>query len=123
MGKKIVIAVDFDGVVVENKYPEIGNYNREIIEWICFLQRMGNTIILYTCRSGEDLRKAVLACQEIGFHPDYVNENALELIDLYGADCRKISAHVYIDDRHLGFDINKVVPQLTQLVEDLQRED
>ena len=94
-----VIAIDFDGTLCEDKYPEIGEP-----EWYTILhaiseQRDGAVLILWTCRTGELLRQAVEACSEWGIDFDYINENDPERIQAYGGDCRKISADEYWDDK------------------------
>lgn len=110
-----VIAVDFDGTIVENAYPEIGKPNYQLVNILIHLQKLGHTIILYTCRDGELLQDAVNTCRHLGLVPDYVNENAPALIEQYGADCRKISADIYIDDRHLGYNIDIVMLYLVRM--------
>jgi len=93
------IAVDFDGVLCEEKYPQIGRERKSIITLIKKLKIDGNTLILNTCRVGERLKEAVEWCRQKGIEFDYVNENPPEKIALYGSDCRKISADIYIDDK------------------------
>lgn len=76
-----IIAVDFDGTLCENKYPEIGEpvtgYYRgwkgdkyfscrfNFIKLLIALQEMGNKIILFTCRGGEQLEEAVSWCNNL----------------------------------------------------------
>lgn len=99
MLKVKIIAVDFDGTLCENKYPEIGNPNRELITYLRDEKKRGARVILWTCRSGEDLESAVKWCELYGLKFDAVNENAAEAIEEFGGDTRKIFAHEYIDDR------------------------
>ena len=82
----------------------------------------GNVIlILYTCRSGRDLKIATDFCKGIGLKFDYINENVKENIEKYG-DTRKIYADVYIDD-HAIFPIQTQIAYLTQLdlIESLEK--
>ena len=65
-------------------------------------RRQGNKIILWTCREGERLLKAVDWCWEHGLAFDAVNENLPEMIEWHGNDCRKIFADVYIDDKSVN---------------------
>jgi hypothetical protein len=94
-----IFAVDFDGVLCENKWPEIGaplEYN------LCFikeLRRLGNKVILWTCRSGLRLDHAIEWCRERGLEFDAVNENLIEAVVAFGGDTRKIYADYYIDDK------------------------
>ena len=97
--KNKTIAVDFDGTLCTNKYPEIGLPNVNLIERLIKLKD-NNTIILWTCRTGEQLSSAVEWCKKHGLEFDYVNENSeLTLAKYNYEDSRKITADIYIDDR------------------------
>lgn len=97
--KNKTIAVDFDGTLCTNKYPEIGLPNVNLIERLIKLKD-NNTIILWTCRTGEQLNSAVEWCKKHGLEFDYVNENSeLTLAKYNYEDSRKITADIYIDDR------------------------
>lgn len=95
-----IIAVDFDGTLCENKWPEIGAPKKEIIVYLKSRQKQGDKLILWTCRVGEMLEKAVRWCKERGLTFDAVNENLPEIIESFGSDTRKIFANEYIDDRN-----------------------
>ena len=99
---KKVIAIDFDGTLFENKWPEIGmpiapNINRAKNE-----KANGAVLILWTCRRGEQLEEALFFCLVRGLVFDAVNENLPETIEKFGGDSRKIFADLYIDDRCAG---------------------
>lgn len=95
-----VIAIDFDGVLCTNDYPEIGKPNEPVIQEAKALRERGACLILWTCRSGGDLDAAVEACRSWGLEFDAINENPQFRIDLYnGSDPRKIGADEYWDDR------------------------
>ena len=94
-----VIAVDFDGCLCELAWPDIGRPNAPVIEKLIQMQSEGVKIILNTCRVDDYLSKAVGWCQSFGLSFDAVNENLPERIQLYGGDCRKISADEYWDDK------------------------
>ena len=96
-----IIAVDFDGTLCENKWPEIGAVNEELIEYIRDRQKNGDKLILWTCRVDDMLQKAVEWCRKQGLIFDAVNENLPEIIDNFGSDTRKIFANEYIDDRNI----------------------
>ena len=98
----IIIAVDFDGTLCENKYPEIGTPKREMIELMKRRKAMGDKIILWTCRSGKSLDDAVVWCASKGLYFDEVNENSPEEIDKWQSNPRKVGADVYIDDKALN---------------------
>ena len=93
------IAVDFDGCLCTNKYPEIGRENELAIRNLINLQAEGYKLILWTCRNGSSLEDAVRWCNVRGLHFDAVNENLPEYIEHFGEDCRKIFATEYWDDR------------------------
>lgn len=95
----MIIAVDFDGTLCESKYPEIGSPNIPLINGLIEKQAQGDKLILWTCRSGEPLSKAVEWCRGQGLTFDVVNENLPEMVQLWGNDSRKITADIYIDDR------------------------
>lgn len=96
---KKIIAVDFDGTLCENKWPEIGEPKWNVIDYISQEYIEGAKIILWTCREGRDLTQALLWCMRQGLIFDAVNENLPEIIEEFGSDRRKIFAHEYIDDK------------------------
>ena len=97
-----IIAVDFDGTLCYSSWPEFGEPNIPLIEQLKQLQKDGNKIILWTCRVGEALSKAVQWCkEEQGLEFDAVNDNLPEIIELYGSNSRKITCDYYIDDKAL----------------------
>ena len=98
--KKIeIIAVDFDGTLCSECYPEIGAPNLPLIFMLKQQRRQGVKLILWTCRCGERLEDALLWCAGHGLSFDAVNKNVPETLEAYGTEARKISADVYIDDR------------------------
>ena len=94
-----VIATDFDGTLCENKWPDIGEPNEEIIKYLKEQREAGVKIILWTCREGVQLTEAVDWCFQRGLMFDAINENLPERIAMFGTDPRKIGADEYIDDR------------------------
>lgn len=103
-----IIAVDFDGTLCENKYPEIGEPRRNVIDYVKTRREHGDKIILWTCRVGEMLENAVKWCAERGLKFDAVNANLPEVIESFGGDTRKIFANEYIDDRNYPCRIDTV---------------
>lgn len=96
MNRKIVIAVDFDGTLCINGYPNIGEPNMRLIDALRLMQRAGHILILWTCREDGDLKEAVDWCAKRDLKFDYVNTD--------DKDCkwepgRKVVADMYIDDR------------------------
>ena len=93
-----IIAVDFDGTLCENEWPNIGAANFELIRYLKREQTKGSKIILWTCRSGERLEKAMEWCKCHDLTFDAINDNIPEAVEIFGGDSRKIFAHEYIDD-------------------------
>ena len=99
--KQLVLSIDFDGTICELSFPQVGSLKKDADTYIRKLHQDGHTIIINTCRSGkyEGLAQDFLDENEIPYH--YVNSNLPKMIELYGQDCRKISADIYIDDKCL----------------------
>lgn len=99
--KAKIIAVDFDGTMCENKWPEIGEANTKLINYLKERKEAGDKLILWTCRIGETLKNAVDWSEKQGIIFDAVNENLPEVLEWMGGDSRKIFADEYIDDRNV----------------------
>ena len=97
-----IIAVDFDGTLCENKYPEIGEPKYGVIERLLEEQRAGAKVILWTCRAEKQLADAVYWCALHGLRFDAINENLKETVERFGGDTRKVSATEYWDDRAIN---------------------
>ena len=101
----MIIAVDFDGTIVEHKYPKIGKEIPFAVETLKRLQADHHTLILWSVREGQLLKDAVDWCRDRGLEFYAVNSNHPE--DFYeGEDTptspRKLKADLFIDDRNLG---------------------
>ncbi len=97
----MIIAVDFDGTIVQHKYPEIGIEIPFAIESLIALQKEGHQIILWTYRTGGMLFDAVDYCEKRGLEFYSVNRNYPEE-EFDDTISRKIYADLYIDDRNFG---------------------
>ena len=98
-----IIAVDFDGTLVTNKFPEIGEIREKLWAAIQYAHWQGNKIILWTSRTGKTLDDAVEFCKLHGLEFDAVNENIAE-VQAVGWNARKVFANIYIDDRNATYD-------------------
>ena len=99
----MIIAIDFDGTICQNKYPEIGDPMPLAIESIKELKERGHDLILWTCRQGDQLYNAVKWCKEHGIPFDLVNEHEPNNLRAFGGVAgNKVFADIYIDDRNLG---------------------
>jgi hydroxymethylpyrimidine pyrophosphatase-like HAD family hydrolase len=97
----MIIAIDFDGTIVEHQYPEIGRIRPFAFETLQALQSKKHRLILWTHRSGQLLEEAVEFCRANGIEFYAVNKNYPE--ETWSEhDSRKIFADMYIDDRNLG---------------------
>lgn len=100
----MIIAVDFDGTLCEHKFPAIGGANIPLIMALKELQRQGHKLILWTCRKGNYLDKAVEWCSGYyGLWFDALNDDLPEIknTDFGREKSQKIFADVYIDDRNI----------------------
>lgn len=97
----MIIAVDFDGTIVEHRYPAIGRIRPFAFETLLALQAKNHKLILWTHRAGDHLDDAVDFCLLNGLKFYAVNKNYPE--EKWSEhDSRKILADLYIDDRNLG---------------------
>lgn len=99
----MIIAIDFDGTIVEHRYPQIGKEIPFAIDTLKQLQADGHRLILWTVRTGRLLDEAVAWCKERGItfyavNKDYEEEDE-ERNKHYS---RKLKADVWIDDRNVG---------------------
>ena len=91
------IAVDFDGTLCKEAWPDIGSPNQPLIDYLIRWRNQGKKVILWTCRENDMLRNAVNWCAAHGLFFDAINCNLKERIEAYGNDSRKIGADYYID--------------------------
>jgi hypothetical protein len=98
------ICVDFDGTIVDHKFPEIGNTAPGAIKWLRRFNELGANIILFTMRSDGQKNGDVLT-QAVNFLSD-------NKVDLFGVnrnptqdkwtDSPKAYGQIYIDDAAFG---------------------
>ena len=100
----MTIAVDFDGTIVEHRYPEIGEERPFAIDTLKMLINDRHKLILWTVRTGKLLDEAVEWCRQRGVefyatNKDYPEEEK-EKNPHY---TRKLNTIDYfIDDRNIG---------------------
>lgn len=99
-----IIAVDFDGTLCENAWPEIGLPRLEVIGYVRKQREQGAKLILWTCREGPKLLDAIYWSALYGVYFDAVNTNLPSSIERFGGDSRKIYADEYLDDKGKGTD-------------------
>lgn len=71
----MIIAVDFDGTIVEHRYPAIGKEIPFAIDTLKKLQEEGHRLILWSVRENELLDEAVEFCRQRGLEFYAVNTN------------------------------------------------
>lgn len=99
--KNPILAIDFDGTIVESKYPDIGKPMLFAFETLKKLQERGFILILWTYRRGKHLDEAVEFCRKHGIEFYAVNKNYPE--EVFDAEVsRKLNADIFIDDRNVG---------------------
>ena len=98
----MVIAVDFDGTIVEHAYPRIGKEIPFAIATLKRLQAERHILILWTVREGKLLEEAVEFCRRRGLEFYAVNRNYPEESDEAIVRFRKINADFFIDDLNVG---------------------
>ena len=99
MEKQRVIAVDFDGCLCDNAYPDIGAPNWQVIDAALKERADGAALILWTCREGDMLQQALDACKGWGLEFDAVNDSLPKWKETWKNDPRKIGATEYWDDK------------------------
>lgn len=102
-----VIAIDFDGTLFENKWPEIGEPIIEVIEAAKNEKENGAKLVLWTNREGELLHNAINACNEYGLVFDAINESIPEWVSYFDNNPRKIGATEYWDDK--AFNVKDII--------------
>lgn len=117
----MIIAVDFDGTIVEHKFPKLGNPLPDAFKVLKKIKSEGHVLILWTYRTGAELKQAVTFCKRNGLEFNSINCNAGDE-DLDFTHNRKIYADLFIDDRNiLGIpDWNTIYGIIQSLVEKAQ---
>ena len=98
----MTIAIDFDGTIVEHRYPTIGAERPFAIDTLLLLQREGHKLILWSVREGKLLDEAVEWCRQRGLEFYAVNRDYPEERQADRGFSRKLKADLFIDDRNLG---------------------
>ena len=98
----MVIAVDFDGTIVEHKYPAIGKELPFATDTLKMLIRDQHKLILWSVREGKLLDEAVEWCKARGVEFYAVNRDYPEESTEHNTFSRKVKADLFIDDRNIG---------------------
>ena len=98
----MTIAVDFDGTIVEHRYPKIGEEIPFATETLKILAQERHKLILWTVREGELLEEAIEWCRQRGVFFYSVNKDYPEEEKSHNGFSRKLKVVLFIDDRNLG---------------------
>ena len=98
----MTIAVDFDGTIVEHRYPAIGAEIPFAIDTLKRLAADRHKLILWSVREGKLLDEAVEYCRKQGLEFYAGNSNYPEESRRHDTFSRKLQADLFIDDRNLG---------------------
>lgn len=99
----MTIAVDFDGTIVEHRYPEIGKELPFATQTLKMLIEDRHKLILWSVREGKLLEDAVEWCRKRGVEFYAVNKDFPEEdLSKNQSFSRKLKADVWIDDRNIG---------------------
>lgn len=98
----MVISIDFDGTVVEHRYPRIGEERPHATETLRKLIEDGHKLVMWTVREGALLDEAVEWCRERGVEFSAINETLRADTNEHSHNTRKIDADLYIDDCNIG---------------------
>lgn len=94
-----IIGIDFDGTIVEHKFPQVGAPVPGALDVMKALQAQGHKLILFTMRSRESLQDAVTYLEDNGIKLFGINENPTQK---HWTISPKPYCHTYIDDASLG---------------------
>ena len=98
----MTIAVDFDGTIVEHRYPEIGPEIPFAVDTLKLLVKERHRLILLSVREGELLDEAVEWCRQRGVEFYAVNKDYPEEKSTDKGFPRKLKVDLFIDDRNVG---------------------
>lgn len=129
--KTTQIAIDFDGTIADNLFPDIGKEVPFASFWIRRFKEAGATLILLTMRSDQYLENAINFCKNLDIEFDFVNENPQSW-----TTSNKVYANIYIDDHGIGcplkenrryngkpyVDWEKIGPMVMQIIKERKNE-
>lgn len=101
-----IIAIDFDGTIVNHEFPKIGKLKEHAKEAINTIAK-NNYVCIWTCRGGQYAIDACKFLNDNDIHFSYFNASPVDHVNI---GCRKIIADCYIDDRNIfaRIDWNKI---------------
>ena len=92
----MIVAVDFDGTIVEHRYPRIGEEIPFAVDTLKLLQQEKHRLILWSVREGALLDEAVEWCKARGLEFYAVNKDYPEEQKGHQGFSRKLKADMFI---------------------------
>jgi hypothetical protein len=99
-----IVAIDFDGTIVDHRFPAVGAPVPLALQSIRALIAMRWRVILWTMRSGKHLDEAVAFLKRHGIEPWAVNSNPTQA---GWTSSPKAYAHYYVDDAAIGCPVKR----------------
>lgn len=96
--ERMILAIDFDGTIVDEDYPNIGKLKPNVVNIINKLYDLGDYIIIWTNRKDADLKSALEFLDKVGIKYHIANDNIKD-VKLNFIPYPKIYADIFIDDR------------------------
>lgn len=100
ISKSYIFAIDFDGTIVDDKFPEIGALKPDAVRVIRRLLDKGHKMILWTSRANDKKRdyfnEAINLLMYCGIRPHAINKN-IDRDEVWGIP--KVLADFYLDDK------------------------
>lgn len=116
----MIIAVDFDGILVEDQFPEIGSPKEEMVVLVRQLIATGYEVVLWTSRTDARLAEAVEWCIANGLRFSAINDqapsNKAKYQHIYPHGTRKVYADLYVDDHNIGYSEEITKQELRNLI-------
>jgi len=99
---QVVLIIDFDGTICENKFPAIGEPKPQAIEVMQALDKAGFKIVIHTCRANPEISGQKKSDQYIKEMEDWLKENKIPYDEVWRGVGKPIG-HLYIDDHAFPF--------------------
>jgi hydroxymethylpyrimidine pyrophosphatase-like HAD family hydrolase len=94
--KKFCLAIDFDGTIIEDNFPDTPKLKKGAKEIINYFKDLGCNICIWTCRDLWFVKEVESFLEESGIKYDSINTGSEDYIH-----SRKIFADVYVDDKSM----------------------
>lgn len=124
-----IIAIDYDDVIVDQDYPNVGKIKPDAMEVINKWYKQGAYIIIWTCRSGRALLEAELYLLQnsVNFHK--INQHHPNGLLHYGSEARidqqletrKVWSHILLDDTCILWKLRPTPPTWFELDDMMQQ--